>query len=463
VPLLVSRKSSHKAKILAFSRPSPTILRQQEGSGEASATALMATLPAGKATSRLSTRHWTREAALQIFCDPLPDQCLRLLHLSNREWQTLLHWLDVSGLALYFFDRIVELQLCDKLPSAVVERLDRNLIENTQRTRRMIAESISIQQEFQAADLSYAVLKGFSLSPHSVPSPELRHHFDLDFLVSERSSSEARRILECRGYRLYAISGRSWEFKSNEPPGFSLKNLYSDLPCSSVELHIEARAPGSPLLLKRTEWREFHGIHMPVLSPVDLFLGQGLHAYKHLCSESSRTAHLLEFRRHVLARRNDYAFWKELRSIAENNPRAFLGLGLVTLLTASAMDDFAPEVLTNWTVKRLPRSVRLWVAMYGARAVYESFPGNKTYLLLQKELEFAGIPAKRSLRQSLLPTRLPPAVIKISTNESFSARIRRYRTQLNFIFFRLRFHIIEGLRYTWDSYRWRQHLDRFIR
>ena len=45
---------------------------------------------------------------------------------------------------------------------------------------------------------------------------------------------------------------------------------------------------------------------MPVLSPVDLFLGQGLHAYKHVCSEFSRVAHLLEFRRHVLARRDDH-------------------------------------------------------------------------------------------------------------------------------------------------------------
>jgi hypothetical protein len=38
-------------------------------------------------------------------------------------------------------------------------------------------------------------------------------------------------------------------------------------------------------------------------------------------------------------------------------------------------------------------------------------------------------------------------------------RIGRYRLQLSFILGRLRFHIVEGLRYTWESYRWRQYLN----
>jgi hypothetical protein len=423
----------------------------------------MTTVPRGNVITPLRAKQWMREAALLIFCDPLPDQCLRLLHLSRQEWQRLLRWLDISGLALYFLDRIVELQLCDRLPAAVIERLQQNLNDNTRRTHGMIAESVAIQQHFQAARLSYAVLKGFSLCPHAVPRPELRHQFDLDFLVAEQSAPEARQILERRGYRLYAISGRSWEFKLNEISGFSLKRLYKDLPSKSVELHVEASTPDRHLLLERIEQRKFHGICMPVLSAVDLVLGQGLHAYKHVCSESSRTAHLLEFRRHVLAYRNDDAFWKKLRSVAEDNPRASLSLGVVTLLTASAMDDFAPEAFTSWTVGRPPRSARLWVELYGSRAVFESFPGSKLYLLLQKELELAGVPAKRSLQQALLPTRLPPTVVRASANESSFARIRRYRMQLQFFLFRLRFHIVEGLRYALESYRWRHHIERLTR
>jgi hypothetical protein len=397
---------------------------------------------------------------LLIFCDPLPQQCSRLQYLSRREWQHLLHWLDTSGLALYFLDRIIELELCDWLPSTVFARLQQNLKDNTERTGSMVAESVAIQREFQDAQLSYAMLKGLSLWPISVPKPELRSQFDLDFLVAEEDVPEARRILECRGYRLYAVSGKSLEFKRNERPGLSLKHLYKALPSYAVELHVESGVPGRPSLLERVEKRKLYGVNMPVLAPKDLFLRQGLHAFKHVCSEFSRTAHLLEFRRHVLARRDDQVFWNELQVMAEENPRASLGLGVITLLITRVMGDFAPTGLTKWSAHCLPRSAHLWVEIYGHRAVYGSFPGNKLYLLLQRELEAAGVPAKRSVRQALLPFRLPPPVIRAFPHEALSVRLARYRMQLSFIFLRLRFHIIEGIRYRWETHRWRRVMNR---
>jgi hypothetical protein len=199
---------------------------------------------------------------------------------------------------------------------------------------------------------------------------------------------------------------------------------------------------------------------MPVFSPVDLFLGQGLHVYKDICSEFSRVAHLLEFRRHVLARYEDDLFWRELQSFAEGNPKAYLGLGVVVLLITHVMGDFAPEALTNWTVGRLPVPVRLWVERYGRRAVFKKVPGNKLYLLLQEELEAAGVPPRRPIKKSLFPSRLPPVIVRASAGETLSRRIARYRLQLRFIFSRLQFHVVEGLRYAWESYRWRRQTNR---
>ena len=83
-----------------------------------------------------------REAVLLTICDPLPEQFSRLENLSEKDWQKLLHWLDISGLALYFLDRMVELQMCSMLPAAVLARLQRNLQDNIERTRGMIAESV---------------------------------------------------------------------------------------------------------------------------------------------------------------------------------------------------------------------------------------------------------------------------------------------------------------------------------
>ena len=397
-----------------------------------------------------------REAVLLTFCDPLPEQCSRLFNLSTKEWRGLLYWLDFSGLALYFLDRLAELDLCDLLPPAVFTRLQLNLIDNTERTRSMISESIAIQQEFQEARLLYANLKGLSLWPSSVPKSELRSQFDLDFLVGEQGAADARVILERRGYRLYAISGRSWEFKLNEKPGLSLKDLYKNLRSYGVELHIEPSIGSSSSPLGRLETRELHGMNMPVLSPVDLLLGQGLHVYKHICGEFSRVSHLLEFRRHVLARRDDGAFWDRLQWTARENPRASLGLGAVTFLISHLMTDFAPDALTGWTVRRLPHTVRLWLEVYGHRIVLGSYPGTKLYLLLQRELESGGIPVKRSFRQALLPSRLPPPVIRAFPNESISVRCSRYRMQLELILLRLRFHIVEGLRYALESNRWQR-------
>jgi hypothetical protein len=197
-------------------------------------------------------------------------------------------------------------------------------------------------------------------------------------------------------------------------------------------------------------------MNMPVLAPVDLLLGQGLHVYKHICGEFSRASHLLEFRRHVLAQRKDSAFWEELRWAAMENPRAPLGLGVVNLLITRVMTDFAPEEFLSWTACQLPRSVRLWVEMYGHRIALGSYPGSKLYLLLQRENEPKVAPGKRSIRQALLPYRLPPPVIRAFPNEALRVRVRRYCMQIELILLRLRFHIVEGLRFALESNRWRR-------
>jgi hypothetical protein len=397
-----------------------------------------------------------RLAALLTLCDPPSQQSLRMLTVSAKEWEKLLKWLHISGLALYFLNRVVELDLCDLLPPSVFTRLCQNLIENTQRTRSMIAESIAIQQDFQVESLTYAILKGFSLCPGSVPKPELRSQFDLDFLVAEGCAPEARRILERRGYRLYAISGRTWEFKINERPGVSVKDIYRDFQSYAVELHVESRVPDRTSQLDRLEWRELHGMRMPVLSRVDLLLGQGLHAFKHICGESSRAAHLLEFRRHVLYRQHDGAFWREVQVAARDDPRVSVGLGVATLLITGVMGEFAPRAFTAWTVESLSRPVRLWVERYGYQVALGGYPGNKLYLLLQRELHFAGVPEKRPLRRALFPSRLPPPVIRASPNETLTVRIRRHFMHLQLILQRLLFHVVEGCRFVLESRRWRR-------
>jgi hypothetical protein len=396
-----------------------------------------------------------RAAVLKCFCDPLPAQCACLLHLSDREWHRLLDWLDFSGLALYFFDRMKELAAGHRLPPAVFARLKRSLRDNTERMRALIAESNAIQIEFQRSGLSYVVLKGFSLWPHSVAKLELRRQSDQDYLVAEKDADKAKRKLEAKGYHLHAISGQTWEFKTFDPPAESPGNLYKAHAHRSVELHLEVSGDGAQSLLERREMREFHGIQMPVLPAADLFLWQGLHVFKHLCYDHARTSHLLEFRWHVMARRDDAGFWRQLEAKAGDSPRIYLGLGVVTRLIEQAMGRFAPEELRRWTVDQLPEGVRLWVDTYGQGRVLADYPGTKFHLLLQQELAMAGVDATRSLWEQLLPLRLPPPSRVGAEREPLLARMNRMRSKLRFLFLRLRFHVVEGLRYALEARRWR--------
>jgi hypothetical protein len=412
---------------------------------------------ANSSSNSLSRALQLREAVLLLFCDPLGMEYARLLHLSRKEWTDLLRWLDTSGLALYFFDRLKELDLLQLLPPAVLARLQQNLADNTERIAEMIAESAVIQRRFQEARLSYAVLKGFSLWPISVPKLELRSQIDLDFLVADENVDEARRILEDVGYRLDAQDSKNLDFKANEGRACSLKDIYKAGMTRSAELHLEHVYAGRPSLLSRTQKLSFRDVFMPVLPPVDLFLGQALHFFKHVCLPFWRAAHMLEFRRHVIARHDDVVFWNDLQQHVGGHPQTCIRLGVLILLTTRVMGQFAPKALTSWTVDRVPPTAKLWMDLYAHRSVLAACPGSKLYLLLEKELEGAGVTAKRSSWLVLIPRRLPPTIIHAVAGETLTVRVNRYYRQLHFIACRLRFHLLEGMRYLFESVLWRQY------
>ena len=391
-----------------------------------------------------------------VFCNPVGTEFKRLMHLSLKEWEQLLPWLDTSGLALYFLDRLEQTGLLNTPPPSIVARLKNNLADNTERLKEMRDESTAIQRSFQKAGLSYAVLKGFSLWPTSVPKLELRSQLDLDFLVADECVAEARRILEDSGYRLHAQDAKNLDFKANEGRTTSLKDLYKAGKMRSAELHKEHAVAGRPSILKRTQTVCFDGIQMPVLAPLDLFLGQGLHLFKHICLPYLRAAHLIEFRRHVIARHDDLAFWHRLEAHVAGHTQTRIRLGVAILVSTRVMGAFAPDALTRWTTDQVPAKAKLWVDLYAHRATLAAFPGSKLYLLLEKELEGSGISPKRSPSRVLMPLRLPPFIVHAVADETLAARINRYCRQFVFLASRLRFHILEGIRYLCESILWRQ-------
>ncbi len=403
------------------------------------------------------------EAVVATFHDSAEESFHRLSALKARDWRRSYHWLDASGMALYFLDKVESLHIESALPAATLARLRGNLADNRERSSTMFAEFASLNQTFQAAELVYANLKGFTLFPESCPRPELRCQFDFDFLIDGAQLDLCRQLLSRTGYELTMATPDVWEFKAGSSDLASIRDHYRTKPQRSVELHF-ASSEAPPHLpyrdprLERLSFRCWGGLTFPALMGADQFIAQGLHVFKHVCSSCTRLSWLLEYLHHVSVRYQDQSFWDEVRKQSEGSRHASIAIGLTTLLSSRIFGGEAPPQLEEWTSARLPASVRLWADQYGRESILADFPGTKLYLLLQEELRGNDDSWKQAKRSSLLPLHRAPRVVQISTHDNVWKQIRNEIYQLRFILFRLRFHVVEGLHYLVEAWRWKRRL-----
>jgi hypothetical protein len=395
-----------------------------------------------------------RAAFLRIFAEPdcLPQE--RLSHLPAHEWQRLLPWLDESGLALYLFAYLEATGQRNLLPATIYTRLAQNLHDNTERNNGLLAETIAINHAFAHGGVSFASLKGITLSPESVPDSALRCQLDLDFLVATEHVAIAAKVLERFGYTSHCISGDTWEFKAGDATVASIKNLYKAKPQRSAELHL-APASGS---LSRTQPRIYSGASILVLAPPDLFAAQAAHLFKHLCSSFTRCAWLLEFHRHILARRNDDHFWSALDRLISNDPQTSLAIAVSAKLSQYIFATGLPPSITLLIATHLPASAELWIENYGLAYLLANHPGSKLNRLLQSVLVHHFHALELGPTPRLIPRRLPPMITSNTKDETLISRLRRLFIQSRFILFRLRFHIVEGARYGVERMRFRRQL-----
>jgi hypothetical protein len=403
------------------------------------------------------------EAVVSTFRDPADESLRRLSALRASEWQRSYHWLDASGMALYFLDKVESLHMESALPAATLERLRGNLADNRKRSSTMFAEFAALNRSFQAAGLVYANLKGFSLSPESCPRPELRCQLDLDFLVDGNQLNLCRDLLSKTGYEVDATTADVWEFKAGSSELTRIHDHYRTRPQRCVELHF-ASSQAPPHLpfrdsrLERLSHHSWGGLTFPALAPADLFIAQAMHVFKHLCSACTRLSWLLEYQHHVAVRYHDQSFWNDVRNLAGTQRQASIAIGLTTLLSSKIFGTEAPPQLEEWTSARLPAGVRLWAEQYGEESVLADFPGTKLYLLLQEELRGNHDSWKQTKRRKLLPLQPPPRILRTGADDDLWKRIRSEAYQLRFVLFRFRFHVVEGFRYLIEASRWKRQL-----
>ena len=395
-----------------------------------------------------------------FYCDGIELET-RLAEFNSGDWQRILYWLDISGLALYLLHRLTELGLERYLPQSIRERMQLDLLENRVRTDALLKEAAAISNKMRQQRITFALLKGITLTPDSVPDCALRWQIDLDFLVAACDATSARHILTGFGYTLHAVCGNSMEFTAGKSGAPDIRKIYRVHSQRSLELHMLSTKAGHDGFrddrLSRKQLRAFDGAAIPTLSPADIFVQQGVHLFKHLCGEHTRASWVLEFWRHIEARRGDEAFWVEVQRIVAMEPQTEIALGAAVLLATLALPGAEPNSFARSAIERLPHAVRVWITTYGLRVLLADSAGNKLYLILRQELR-SETPNRPAIRKLVFPAHLPPAVTRPEPGEQLKERLNRYRTELHFIFVRLHFHIVEGLRYALELSRWQRRL-----
>jgi len=403
---------------------------------------------------------------LRVSRAPEPDRLPRWKASGRRQWDRVLEWLDLSGLALLFWSRLEDAGAEGAVPGEVGEELARSLDDHRQRITSMTAEFNAINQCFERAGIRYAALKGFALIPDYCPDAALRSTYDHDYLVSPDNVDRAEQALAAAGWvrKQERVDHPLVYFHAASPVWSPIErdDLYSPSFPRTVELHHHLWESGLGIsvdlpedMLASSRMRSGQGLRFSVLAEEDELLFQILHAFRHILYNWCRLCSLHDIAYFVETNSSDAARWERFaKRISGREPLAQI-VGVVFLLATKLFGASIPSRIRAETVETLPGALTLWVERYGRHSALDNFSRNKFGLFLHRE--FVPDPTVwRQVRRKLLFPIQRPNQAAVAASQEISTRFRAAWKQTLYSVKRVGHHSKAALYYGWESYRWQR-------
>lgn len=407
-----------------------------------------------------------RIVAFLSFATDNPGDLLTLAGLRVREWERLVQWLDDSGLAFYFLQKLKDTHATDMVPPAVLSQLERSFACNQLRVEEMSRRFATLNREFTQAGVNYVTLKGLSLIPAFCPNAPLRYQGDFDFLVDEQSLPAAKEILLRLGYSpKVSRSSREFIYLTDTTEPSRGAHQYDARAPHAVELHLdvwdnELQGLIIPKLfsVEQAIAHQRNGFDFPGPADEDAFLLQVLHAFHHLFTQWIRMSCLLEIGYFLNRRAADKELWNRVEQRIGDNATLREFVVVITELAVRLFSAPVPAIVNVWE-GRIRQGPRVWIEHY-ARSwalcelpVYQFrlFPRSKLVLFLRQQ--YGDCAQKSGARSAALPSsRLARIAQSVKNEPSVVLRGSWWRQQR--LIRRGIYYALASLRYACEIPRW---------
>ena len=399
---------------------------------------------------------------LEFFRDDACPHPTYFENFSARDWRTTKDWIDSSGVALYFLERLKNLRLENSVPKAILEELEQNHRDRKLEVKQRCEVFADLIKLFQQHQIGFIVEKGFALVPDYCPDISLRFQVDFDFLIAGCDVERCHELFLDKGYRYLpnppAIEGER-RFSKGDTTIPSLRDFYKPRPRHAVELHFDD-SEATATMLARTVTHRAIDLAFPAMGRVDCFAEYVLHFKKHLHCGWVRADALLEYRCFLRLMAANKSFWAEVQHKCAASHELREAVAIFALLAREVLGVPVIPELTHMVLS-MPFGVRRWVHRYAWSVLLTEYPGTKLYVILELE---SGRHDLLSCLRRLFPSAYKASQVAEKGRTSASKR-QALLTQSLYFMSRCHFHLRETIRtscaliaWTWAT-RGRAHYD----